>query len=141
MNTVNFDDESFKNTQAYQDFVKSNLSSGILNIRAYAANEAIPISGLRIIVSKNINNLKVVFFEGATDNSGMINQISLPAPLIDSNNLETPLGTEYNIEAIYDPSNMSSFYKVLIYANISVLQNINIVPSVRIMGGNTVYGS
>ena len=52
MNTYNYIDESFTNTKSYQDFIKENPTEGYLKIRAYAASQAIPISGLNIIVSK-----------------------------------------------------------------------------------------
>ena len=137
MNTVNFNDPNFINTQLYQTFINNNSSIGTLNIRAYAANEAIPMSNVRVIVSKVINNNKVIFFEGQTDNSGLINKIELPAPRPVESNLETPNSTEYDIEAIYDSTDL--IYRVRIYPNIFVLQSINIVPDVRLIGGT--YGN
>ena len=69
--------KEFMNTKSYQDFIKNNPGKGNLKIRAYAASEALPVSGLRIVVSSTINNQKIIFFDGLTDSSGMINTISL----------------------------------------------------------------
>lgn len=126
MNKVNFNDNDFINTKTYQDFINNNPSTGCLNIRAYSANYAVPINKVKIIVSKIIDNYEVIFYEGVTDLSGMINSIILPTSSINTNDLEIPKATSYNIEAIYD--NTSKKYSVLMYSGICVVQNINIIP-------------
>ena len=55
MNTYNINDTEFTNSAVYQEFIKNNPSKGFLKIRAYAANGAVPISGLKVVVTKNIN--------------------------------------------------------------------------------------
>ena len=128
MNTYNVNDQSFINSEIYQKFLSENSSRGYLNIRAYAASQAIPISGLRVVVSTTIDNNKVIFFEGSTNSSGIIGGISLPAPKLDPNNLDAPNKTTYEIQATYTPDNITQIYKVNMYENVSVIQNINIVP-------------
>ena len=82
MKTYYITDEDFLNTQEFKDFITSNPARGNLRIRAYAANEAIPIKGVKIIVSTMINpNTKVIFYEGETNDSGVIEKLSLPAQL------------------------------------------------------------
>ena len=132
MNTVYFNDQNFINTQTYKNFINNNKGTGFLNIRAYAANAAVPISGLNVVVSKIIDNQKVVFFEGATDLSGIISNITLPSPIISSNDEEVPASQDYDIVATYE--NQKLIFKVLIYTNIGVNQNINIVPQIRLDG-------
>ena len=129
MNTYNIKDEDFINTKSYQDFIKSNPTEGYLKIRAFAASQAIPISGLNVIISKIIDNNKVIFFEGATNESGIIERIILPAPRLLSSNLDTPNSTEYDITAIYNK--IESLYKVRIYENVYVIQNISVVPEMN----------
>ena len=101
MNSINFNDPLFKQTDEYKNFINNNKSQGYLSIRAYAANAAIPISGLSITVYKILDNQKVIFFEGATDNSGMISQISLPAPVLSGNDEEIPASIDYDVDAKY----------------------------------------
>ena len=132
MNIYNVNDSNFFNSESYQKFLLDNPSIGYLNIRAYAASQAIPISGLKVVVFKNIDNDKIVFFEGLTNSSGIINGITLPAPKINSDDLKAPSKTEYEIEATYLPSNLIKTYKVNIYENVSVIQNISIVPDVNL---------
>ena len=137
MNTIYFNDPNFIKTDTYKNYVSKNNSNGILNIRAYAANAAIPISGLNVTVFKVLDNQKVVFFEGATDESGIINQIMLPTPSISKNDEEIPLSQDYDISAIYESQRL--VFKVLMYSGIQVNQNINIVPQIRLDGKS--YGS
>lgn len=136
MNTYNIKDEIFTNSQVYQDFLKQNPTEGYLKIRAFAASQAIPISGLNITISKLINNNRVIFFEGATNESGIIERIVLPAPRLLESNLDTPNSTEYDITATYKPDNIENIYKVKIYENVYVIQNISIVPQINMNPGD-----
>ena len=136
MNNVYFNDPTFIESTSYQNFIRENPSRGYLNIRAYAANAAIPISGLNVVVSKMIDNRRVIFFEGATDASGLIRQIALPTPNISLNDQEIPSSQEYNLEASYN--NQQSLFLIKMYSNIEVNQNVNIVPDIRLEG--STYG-
>lgn len=72
MNNVSINDEEFVNSSAYQDFLNTNKGRGYLKIRAYAANQAIPISGLKILVNKKIDGYNVNFLKGI-----LMNQVLL----------------------------------------------------------------
>lgn len=132
MNTFNIYDQNFVNSEVYQNFLKDNPSNGYLRIRAFAANQAIPISGMNITISKIIDNNNVIFFEGATNTSGLIERITLPTPKLDPNNLDAPNSTDYTITARYNNDN--KIYKVNMYENVYVVQDINIVPNFNMMG-------
>lgn len=137
MNTYNFNDASFKNTSSYQNFISANPSEGYLKVRASAASQALPISGLKIVVSKIIDGNKVIFFEGTTDSSGVIEKITLPAPKLNTDNLAAPSSTTYDINATYQPDNLNDIYRVNIYENIYVVQTINVVPTLSAMAGDS----
>lgn len=136
MNTYNFNDASFKNTSSYQNFVNANPSEGYLKVRASAASQALPISGLEIVVSKMIDGNKIIFFEGTTDTSGVIEKITLPAPKLNADNLAAPQSTTYDVNATYLPDNLNDIYRVNIYENIYVIQTINVVPTLSVMAGD-----
>lgn len=131
MNTYNVNDQNFINSDEYKNFIKENPGTGYLRIRASAAGGAIPISGLQIQITKNIDDDKVVFFEGATDASGLIEGIALPAPAINSDNMISPMSSVYNITATYEPDKAVQIYSVRIYDNLYVVQNISIVPDIQ----------
>ena len=113
----------FKDTLEYQDFIKENSGIGYLRIRAYGASEAIPIEGMNIVVSTIYNDKNIIFFEGVTDESGMIKRLELPAPSREKDDLVIPKWKVYNIEATYD-GKVENF-KVNIYDDICVQQVIN----------------
>ena len=134
MNTYNFSDENFKNTDIYKEYIGINNGQGYLKIRAYTASQALPISNLKIIVSKTIENNNIIFYEGITNSSGIIEKIILPAPKQGSDDLIKPSSTIYDIKATYE--NTTNTYKVNIYDNIYVVQTINLVPTMNVMGDN-----
>ncbi len=137
MNTYYAIDKDFMDTDTFREFIKNNPAKGNLRIRAYAASGAIPISGVNIVISTIVNdNTRIIFYEGTTNESGIIEKISLPAPRLNGDNLVAPLKTEYEIEATYAPDNIKAIYKVNIYEDVCVLQNINIVPELKVGGFN-----
>ena len=127
MNNITY--EQFKNTDEYSTFISENKGEGYLMIRAYTASEAIPIQNMKIIVKLVKDNYNIIFFEGLTDESGMIPKINLPAPIYNSDNLVAPLFTTYDIDATYN--NKTYDYKVNLYDDICVLQNINVIPNLK----------
>ena len=128
MKNYYFNDEAFESTSSYSTFISANSGKGYLTIRAYAASKALPIKDVKIIVSKVIDDNKVIFFEGTTDESGLVRNIMLPAPLQNKNDLEVPLKTSYDIEATFEPDYLDKKYNINMYDGINVLQNIIVVP-------------
>ena len=127
MNNVNIKDSNFISTIVYKNFMIENTGRGILNIRASFANQALPITNLKVVVSKEIENYNVIFYEGVTNISGLIGKISLPTPPKENDDLIAPKTTTYKITALYN--NREYTYVVNMYDGICVVQNINIVPS------------
>lgn len=134
MNNVYVSELTTDSSDVYRSFLNENKGNGILKIRANSINEAIPVSSLRIIVSTKYINDNLIFFDGYTDESGMINDLTLPTPIL-SNDLNVPLGIVYNIDTFIN--NIKKSYSVILYDGVEVLQNINIIPSF----GDNRYGS
>ncbi len=132
MNIYNVNDSSFIDSKIYKDYLNDNPEKGGLRIRAYAASGAIPISGVGIIISKVIDNNMVIFYEGITDSSGLIEKVILPAPKLELSNLGVPKKATYDIKATYN--GVDRTYKVNIYENVCVVQNINITPDMSMEG-------
>ena len=131
MNTYSIEDENFINSDTYKKFIEENPTYGYLNIRAFTANQAVPIANLKITIKKVIDNNNVIFFDGYTNSSGVIEMISLPAPKLSSNDLNTPNKSTYEIIAI-SSNNISRVYNVNIYEDVLVIQNINLPPNMNI---------
>lgn len=134
MNNVSLNDLDFLNSNVYMEFMNNNPGIGYLKIRAYSANQAIPVKGLKIVVNKKIDGYNVNFFEGYTNESGVIENISLPTQKIDSNDLIAPKSTSYEIIASLNNQTNLNFI-VNVYDKLYVIQNISVVPKMN-MGGN-----
>lgn len=123
---MDINNEEITSSKEYQEFLKNNSGKGTLNIRVSSASQALPIINLKVIVSKVIGKYDVIFYEGYSDSSGIIPPIILPTPKLNKNDLEVPKGISYSIRATYKPDNINETFKVEMYENISVIQNINI---------------
>lgn len=129
--TYNVDDKNFVNSELYKVFINTNPGIGFLKIRAFAASQAVPISGMKVQVSKDIGGNKVIFFSGVTNESGVIERIQLPVPRT-SDNMMAPVLTTYDIDTSYE--GVDRLYKVNVYDDIYVVQNINVTPNINYGG-------
>lgn len=134
MNLVSY--EEFKKTDSYQTFIKENPSTGTLKVEVFAAYQAIPISDTDIIITKDIDNQKVLFFVGKTDSSGVIGNIKLPSPEEDKDYKpgSPPKSTVYDVTAIHEGFEKIKKYDVAIYGNTGVIQYIKMIPEVTMEG-------
>ena len=139
MRIYNINDDELTATLEYQEFISENPTSGNLRIRAYSANEAIPVKGVKVEVSLLMGDNRVIFYEGETDESGLIDRITLPAPKLGLDNMVKPTSTIYDVFVNYPKGNISSLYKVHMYEDICVVQDINIAPFLGNMESS--YGS
>lgn len=127
--TINISEEDkLKNNLAYQEFIRNNPSMGTLKVRVSSINQALPVEGTLITVSKKIGDDTIIFFNGETDESGMINNIKLPTPIRVENDEIEPSFTTYQLRAVYKQSNFDKIYDISMCCGISVIQNINITP-------------
>ena len=108
-----------------------NSGEGNLKIRATTASEALPISNLKIVVTTVFDNYRIIFFDGNTDSSGMIMNLSLPAPVIYADNLIAPNTITYEIEASYLDDNFNKKFNINMYDGICAVQNITLIPSTK----------
>ena len=128
MNTYNVSDNEFVQSDLYKKFLSTNPALGFLKIRAYAASGAVPIADLPIQISKEIDGNKVIFFEGVTNTSGVIERISLPTIRVNGDNMMAPGFVVYDVTTNYNDEIRT--YKVNIYDDIYVVQNINVTPNI-----------
>ena len=128
--------EEFKSTDLYQQFILDNPDVGDLKVQSFTAFCAIPISDVKIVVSKDIGNYKVIFYEGYTYSSGIITDIMLPAPDAITNALEVPGYTIYNMSASSNKYSSLKNYTIGMFGNIRVLQYVKMTPEVGDFNAN-----
>ena len=129
--------EVFFSKEKFPEFSSENSGAGILKIQAFATNQAFPIRGVEIEISKDINGEKVIFFQGVTDYSGIIDQIVLPTkvPKKTVEQASDVIFTTYTITAKYPVSDLKRVYEVGIFDNIKVIQPIKFSAMNIIEGG------
>lgn len=128
--------EEFKNTDLYEDFLKDNNDIGNLKVQVFTAYGAIPIPDTNIVVYKDIEEYRVIFFQGITDISGIISEIKLPAPAMVSSNEETPIYTVYNMIAFNEGYETLKNYNIGMLGGINVIQYVKMTPEIDLEGVN-----
>ena len=131
-----FDSEEFRNSSTYKNFININNGKGILRVEASTASEAYPLEGVEVTISKKLDSMKVIFYKGITNNSGIIDGIVLPTREI-SDEVEDAsdiLFTTYDLEAKYPKYSLEKIYDVSIFDDIKVIQPI-IFPVTELIEG------
>ena len=122
--------EKLQNNESYQEFLRNNPSTGTLKVRVSSINQALPVEGVQVTVSKVIGDDTIIFFNGKTDESGMINNIKLPTQMRVKSDEIIPEFTTYQMRAVYEKSGFDKVYDIALCCGVSVIQNINITPEV-----------
>ena len=118
--------EEYFNSEKHADYLKNNPGSGLLRIQVYTANQAFPLEDVEVKVYKEIDGKRVVFFNGVTDSSGIIDNINLPTKEV-KKEVESDsdiMSTDYIIEAKYPKTGVAQDYIVSIYDDLKVIQPI-----------------
>ncbi len=128
MDLITYDE--FKNTDSYDEFIKNNPSLGSFKVQVSMGSGGVPVSGATVLVTKEIDGKKVLFYKGVTDESGMVDNIKVPAPnsITDFSSYEFPKYTLYNIFVIDKDNDTTREYVVQALGDVKAIQNVNIVP-------------
>ncbi len=128
--------EEFTKTSEYQGFISVNPKQGTLKVMAFTAYQAIPIMEAEVIITKKIGNDNVLFFRGKTDDSGIIDNISLPAPTsgYDADTFQTASSTTYDLTAIHEKYTIIKKYVINMIGDVKVLQYIKMSPTTNQKG-------
>lgn len=118
--------EEYFNSEKHADYLKNNPGSGLLRIQVYTANQAFPLEDVEVKVYKEIDGKRVIFFNGVTDSSGIIDNINLPTKEVkkEVESASDIMSTDYIIEAKYPKTGVAQDYIVSIYDDLKVIQPI-----------------
>lgn len=130
--------EDFKKLDEYQQFINENPDIGVLKVQVFTAYGAIPISDTDILISKDIGEYRVVFFQGKTDSSGIISDIELPAPLADTipNPEIPPKYTLYSLSAIHTGYESIKQYSIGMFGGVRIIQYVKMNPEINLSEEN-----
>lgn len=129
--------EKMYSSENYPEFALENSKTGILKVQVSGANQAFPLSDVEVEIWKEINGDKVVFFKGTTDNSGIIDNIILPAKPSkkDVEEASDIIYTSYILTITYPKNNVTKSYEIGIFDDLKVIQPIRISTMSTEMGG------
>lgn len=127
--------EEFKNTDLYEDFIKENNDVGNLKVQVFTAYGAIPVSDTNIVVYKDIEEYRIIFFQGVTDSSGIISDIVLPAPKMVTSNEEAPIYTIYNMTAFNTGYETLKNFSIGMLGGVNVIQYVKMLPDINTLEG------
>lgn len=115
------DDEQYD----YKSFLREHPARGMLKVQANTASGAYPISGLRVVVTKDFTDGEHTFYSGITDANGIIDGVELPAPpVVNSLNYELPdKGAGYKLRS-FSPEYEDIERDVEIFSGIKTIQPI-----------------
>lgn len=104
-------------------YLEKNCEQGVLRVQAFQGRQAIPIEGVAVTVRCPIGGDQMIFFQGQTDSSGVIDPILLPAPKPETSlspGQDGPCG-EYEVVAVH-PSFDTLTTHVMIFPGIKTIQ-------------------
>lgn len=110
----------------YTSFLKEHKGEGILKVHVYTAGGLFPLKGVHVQISKIFKEKKHIFFEGETEESGIIDSIFLPTLL--NSDIDIPKSTMYQVEASHPNYIQMSVQQTEIYNGIKSIQGIEMMP-------------
>ena len=133
LNVNTNDINTYENMQRQEDwmnFEARNTSNGFLKVQVYSAQGAFPLKDARVVISKEFDNQQKIFYEMVTDESGITEPVSLPAP--DASHSFVVDGMRpyenYNIEVSKDGFQTSLREGLPIFPGVVSLQPIQLRP-------------
>lgn len=126
---------NINNTETdYETFLNTHPGKGRLKIQVSTARGSFPVEGGSVEVSRIFGGEKRVFFKEITDQSGIVDNLELPAlPSAYSQNSSTAedSSTDYNV-AVYHPDFVNEpSLKIGIYDGIETLLPVSLQPLIR----------
>lgn len=122
--------ENMQRQEDWMNFEARNTSNGFLKVQVYSAQGAFPLKDARVVISKELDSQQKIFYEMVTDESGITQPVSLPAP--DASHSFVVDGMRpyenYNIEVSKDGFQTSLREGLPIFPGVVSLQPIQLRP-------------
>lgn len=116
--------------KTYEQFLQQNHKTGSLKIQAFTGDQAIPVSNVTVVISKKFGNNERVFYTAKTNEDGIIDGITLPAPdknISMSPSEELPYA-DYDIKANHPSFQDQSYPGIPIFDGVKSIQPIKLIP-------------
>lgn len=118
---------------SYETFLSQNTGSGTLKVAVTTARKTIPLPSAEVTVTHQIGDRQHIFHQVRTNESGIVEQLPLPAP--QKSLSQTPDSTQKSY-ASYDiqitlPGYQSAFFTAVpIFDGVESIQSVDLTPGV-----------
>lgn len=116
--------------ESYEEFMREHPKEGYFSAKVFVGNQALPLSGARVVISKKLKDYDEILFDGFTDKNGMIDSIILPASsreLLEEENKYKPCAM-YRVTVTH-PEHIKSVYdNISLFDSMRLLQGVNMIP-------------
>lgn len=112
------------------EFKAENKGEGTMRVQAFSGQQAFPVVSANVVVSKDFSDGTYTFFEGLTDTSGILENMSLTAPesgVANEENEILPYST-YTIRVTHPFFRTTVYNNVPVFDGITSIQPVNLVP-------------
>ncbi len=119
--------------QNYDDYLNQNSRTGYLKVQVFAGRGTVPIEKAVVTVSKQIGDQRYELATLVTDENGITEKISLPAPpqiLSEQPGNYKPYAT-YDVRTTYPDFMAVNNLSVPVFEGIVSLQNVNLNPLIE----------
>lgn len=119
---------------AYELFMQAHPAKGSLRVQVSTARGFFPVPGALVEVSRDFDGVKRVLYKNATNSSGIVEHMSLPALPVDYSQQESTAadsGTAYRV-SVYHPAFVPlRGTQVMVYSGIETILPVALQPLVR----------
>lgn len=118
---------------SYEQFLREHPGEGTLKVQITAARGTFPISGATVEVSLPLNGERFVLYRNATDQSGISDNMRLPALPSDYSQSESTAagsGTQYNVSIFHPAFAAKTDESVTIFDAIETILPVTLQPIV-----------
>ncbi|MPN00199.1 hypothetical protein SDC9_147393 [bioreactor metagenome] len=116
--------------ESYDDFKNEQTDDGSMTVKVYVANQAMPLKGARVVISKALKNYDEILFDGYTDHNGMIENVVLPASsreLLEEENKHKPCAM-YRVTVTHPDHVKSVHDNISLFDSMQLVHHVNMIP-------------
>lgn len=128
----------------FEDYINQNLDRGFIFFQVSTIDNAVPIKGAKVQISKDFGNRTEIFYELETDESGRTAIVPIPAPpkqfsLVPELSAQ-PFAT-YDATIKYGENGIRKMYNIPVFAGMTSIQPYVITPSPDDQQPETIFAA
>ena len=126
-------DDETEADESYARFMQENTDTGVLRVQASAGGQSIPLANVNIVVYRDFDDGRHIFYRTVTNSDGVVDGMMLPAPPRINSQEGNGLSpyADYTVSASREGLRTLTVENVPIFAGVRSIQPITLSPSSR----------